>query len=77
MPVRSIAVSSDQQFIAAVNNLGNCYIWKLDGPDVFAYKKMEVHKPNYALKCKFSPDCTLVAQRKKRMNIGSEEGRNE
>eukprot|EP00040_Diaphanoeca_grandis_P044602 m.12906 g.12906 ORF g.12906 m.12906 type:complete len:301 (+) comp9501_c0_seq1:125-1027(+) len=59
--VRSVAVSNDGQFVAAVNNEGNCYIWKIDGTDLLALKKITVHKSAYVLQCAFSPDSKNLA----------------
>ena len=52
--------------MAAVNNKGNCYIWSLTGgraeesTQLHPKHKLSAHK-KYALKCRFSPDSTLLA----------------
>lgn len=59
--IQDIAISPDGQYMAAVNNKGNCYIWsflyssdsQLSSPQ--PKLKIEAHK-RYALRCKFSPD---------------------
>lgn len=61
MAVRSVAISADSTLMAAVNNAGNCYVWQLRGAEVFAFKKLAVHAPHYALRCAFSPDGTKLA----------------
>lgn len=59
--IQDISISQNGQFMAAVNNKGNCYIWSLSSSNdsrlsVLQPKlKIEAHK-RYALRCKFSPD---------------------
>lgn len=61
--VQSIAIDSEGNYMAAVNNKGHCYIWTLTGglgdePTKLNPKhRIEIHN-RYALKCKFSPDST-------------------
>ncbi|XP_044732840.1 target of rapamycin complex subunit lst8 [Chrysoperla carnea] len=64
--IQSICIDPDGQFMAAVNNKGHCYIWSLtsgDGDDeptkLNPKHKIEAHK-RYALRCKFSPDSSLL-----------------
>nr|XP_018914403.1 PREDICTED: target of rapamycin complex subunit lst8 [Bemisia tabaci] len=63
--VQSIAIDSEGNYMAAVNNKGHCYIWTLTGglgdePTKLNPKhRIEIHN-RYALKCKFSPDSTLL-----------------
>lgn len=63
--VQDVAISPDGQFMAAVNNKGNCYIWSLSSSRdqqlsvLHPKQKIEAHK-RYALRCKFSPDSSLL-----------------
>lgn len=63
--MQDIAISADGQYMAAVNNHGNCYVWTLTPSadsrlSVLQPKlKIEAHK-RYALRCKFSPDSALL-----------------
>lgn len=64
--VQDVAISPDGQFMAAVNNKGNCYIWSLTSnsethlSSLQPKKKIEAHE-RYALRCKFSPDSQFLA----------------
>lgn len=63
--VQDVAISPDGQYMAAVNNKGNCYIWTLSSNNdnqlsvMQPKQKIEAHK-RYALRCKFSPDSSLL-----------------
>ncbi|KAJ8872761.1 hypothetical protein PR048_026377 [Dryococelus australis] len=63
--VQDIAIDPEGTYMAAVNNRGHCYVWSLTGgvgeePTKLNPKhKLDAHK-RYALKCKFSPDSTLL-----------------
>lgn len=63
--VQDVAISPDGQFMAAVNNKGNCYIWSLSSnsethlSSLQPKKKIEAHE-RYALRCKFSPDSQFL-----------------
>lgn len=63
--VQDVAISPDGMFMAAVNNKGNCYIWSLTTSSeqqlsvLQPKQKIEAHK-RYALRCKFSPDSSLL-----------------
>ncbi|PSN45751.1 Target of rapamycin complex subunit lst8 [Blattella germanica] len=63
--IQDIAMDPEGSYMAAVNNRGHCYIWSLTGgvgeePTKLNPKhKIEAHQ-RYALKCKFSPDSTLL-----------------
>lgn len=63
--VQDVAISPDGQYMAAVNNKGNCYIWTLSSSNdnqlsvMQPKQKIEAHK-RYALRCKFSPDSSLL-----------------
>ncbi|KAK4875684.1 hypothetical protein RN001_012106 [Aquatica leii] len=63
--ILDIDVDSEGTLMAAVNSKGRCYIWSLtfgrDGEPTKMYPKhkFEAHK-RQALKCKFSPDSTLL-----------------
>jgi G protein beta subunit-like protein len=56
--IRSITISSDGSKVAAANNTGKCFIWKLGEKDTSIFdplQKIEAHN-TYILKCLFSPD---------------------
>lgn len=61
--IQCIAVDPDATNMAAINNKGNCYIWRISPGQEDAISqlhprtKIPAHK-KYGLKCKFSPDCT-------------------
>ncbi|XP_058810141.1 target of rapamycin complex subunit lst8 [Phymastichus coffea] len=62
--IQSISINTDGTYMAAVNNKGHCFIWTLNGIVADSTKlnprhKLKAHK-EYALKCKFSPDSTLL-----------------
>lgn len=62
--VQDVAISPDGLYMAAVNNKGNCYIWTLLSSNaslsvLHPKQKIEAHK-RYALRCKFSPDSSLL-----------------
>lgn len=63
--IQHITINADGTYMAAVNNKGNCYIWSMttsngDEPTQLRPKmKLPAHK-RYSLKCKFSPDSTLL-----------------
>ncbi|XP_071948073.1 target of rapamycin complex subunit lst8-like [Antedon mediterranea] len=64
--IQSISIDAEASYMAAVNNRGNCYVWALKGgrstetSQLRPKTKLQAHK-KYALKCKFSPDSTLLA----------------
>lgn len=65
--IQHLDISSDGSFLAAVTNKGTAYVWRLTGGGdnlarphkIVAVHKMQAHQ-GYALKVKFSPDCTLM-----------------
>ncbi|GBP04708.1 Protein LST8 homolog [Eumeta japonica] len=63
--VQDVAISPDGQYMAAVNNKGNCYIWSLSSSPnqklttLQPKLKIAAHK-RYVLRCKFSPDSRLL-----------------
>ncbi|CAD1479357.1 unnamed protein product, partial [Heterotrigona itama] len=63
--VQDVAIDQDGTYMAAVNNKGHCYIWTLTGgvgdepTRLNPRHKLAAHK-RYALRCKFSPDSTLL-----------------
>ncbi|KAF4518152.1 hypothetical protein B566_EDAN008854 [Ephemera danica] len=63
--VLSMAVDSEGSYLAAVNNKGRCFVWGLGGgtPEeptrLNPRHRLEAHK-RHALKCRFSPDSTLL-----------------
>lgn len=63
--IQDISIDQDGTYMAAVNNKGHCYIWTLTGGTgeeptrLNPRHKLSAHK-RYALRCKFSPDSTLL-----------------
>lgn len=63
--IQSVSIDPEGSYLASVNNKGNCYVWTLSTSTASACTqarpktKIEAHK-RYALKCKFSPDSTLL-----------------
>ncbi|XP_055846080.1 protein LST8 homolog [Episyrphus balteatus] len=63
--IQDIAISPNGMYLAAVNNKGNCYIWTLSSSSnqklstLQAKQKIYAHK-RYVLRCKFSPDSSLL-----------------
>ncbi|XP_008546807.1 target of rapamycin complex subunit lst8 [Microplitis mediator] len=63
--IQDVAINAEGTYMAAVNNKGNCYIWTLTGgvgeemTKLHPHHKLTAHK-RYALKCKFSPDSSLL-----------------
>lgn len=65
--ILDIAIDCEGTHMAAVNNKGTCYIWSLipgksDEPTQLNPKhKFPAHR-RHILRCKFSPDSTLVCK---------------
>lgn len=63
--IQDVTINQDGTYMAAVNNKGHCYIWTLSGgigeepTKPIPRHKLVAHK-RYALRCKFSPDSTLL-----------------
>jgi len=63
--IQHISIDPEGAYMAAVNNKGNCYVWSLTGgrgddpTTLHPKKKFQAHK-RHALRCKFSPDSTLL-----------------
>uniref|UniRef100_T1JEE6 Target of rapamycin complex subunit lst8 n=1 Tax=Strigamia maritima TaxID=126957 RepID=T1JEE6_STRMM len=63
--IQSVDVDPERNYLAAVNSKGTCYVWGLKGgvgkesTQVNSPRNFQAHK-RYALKCKFSPDSTLL-----------------
>ncbi|KAG8184773.1 hypothetical protein JTE90_019369 [Oedothorax gibbosus] len=62
--IQHIHIDTDGTFMAAVDNKGNCYVFILsyrgnDSSQPIRHLKFSAHN-TYALKCKFSPDSTLL-----------------
>jgi len=61
--IKSVSITSDASLVAAANNKGKCFIWRL-AEDEFAkfepLHKIEAHS-RYILKCLFSPDTKFLA----------------
>ena len=63
--IRSVSVASDGSLIAAANNNGTCFVWKLRcGDDMHSHFEphhmLQAHD-KYVLKCLFSPDVRWLA----------------
>lgn len=63
--IQDISIDSDGTYMAAVNNKGHCYVWALAGgitdePTKLTPRHKIIAHRNYALRCKFSPDSTLL-----------------
>ncbi|KAK0097802.1 hypothetical protein PV326_013643 [Microctonus aethiopoides] len=63
--IQDIAIDPDGSCMAAVNNKGHCYVWTLTGgigeePTKLNPRHKLVAHTRYALRCKFSPDSTLL-----------------
>lgn len=61
--IQSIAIDPEGTYMAAVNNKGKCYVWRLSGgtgetPITLTPTKSLLAHNKYALKVKFSPDST-------------------
>ena len=60
--IKSISISADASMLAAANNKGKCFVWKLldeDTSKLEPLQKLEAHS-KYILKCLFSPDSKYV-----------------
>ncbi|KPI95660.1 Target of rapamycin complex subunit lst8 [Papilio xuthus] len=59
--IQDIAIDPSGKLMAAVNNKGSCYVWSLAGspPRPAPRKHLRAHN-KYALRCKFSPDSTML-----------------
>lgn len=60
-----IDISPDGKFLAAINNKGSCYVWDLhsgsrDQLTKTTAKLKFIAQTRYGLKCKFSPDSSLL-----------------
>lgn len=63
--IQSVDIQPDGNWLAAVDNVGCCFVYQLKwGCSMSTLMerrlKFTAHR-KYALKCKFSPDCTLLA----------------
>ena len=61
--IQSLDIEQETNWLAAVDNAGSCFVYQLKpGSSMSLLEKklkFSAHK-KYALKCKFSPDCTLL-----------------
>ncbi|RWS14492.1 target of rapamycin complex subunit lst8-like isoform X1 [Dinothrombium tinctorium] len=61
--IQHVTIEPEANYMAAVDNKGNCYVFFICTNIVshFAERRLKfrAHK-RYALKCKFTPDCTLL-----------------
>lgn len=58
-PIRSISISKNGKRVAAANNAGLCFVWRLNGNDTSSFDpltKLEAHD-NYITNVSISPDC--------------------
>lgn len=60
-----IDISPNGKYLAAINNKGSCYVWDLysDGKDQLSKTNAKlkfIAHTRYGLKCKFSPDSSLI-----------------
>ncbi|TWW81514.1 Target of rapamycin complex subunit lst8 [Takifugu flavidus] len=64
--VNAVHIDPDASYMAAVNSSGNCYVWNMAGgigeevTQLIPKTKIPAHN-RYSLRCKFSPDSTLLA----------------
>jgi len=71
--IQHISIDPGANFMAAINNKGNCYVWSLSGSSKLVdgedgvgptqlkpRSRLMAHK-RYGLKCKFSPDAKFLA----------------
>uniref|UniRef100_A0A4W5R2G0 Target of rapamycin complex subunit lst8 n=1 Tax=Hucho hucho TaxID=62062 RepID=A0A4W5R2G0_9TELE len=64
--INSVHIDPDATYMATVNSSGNCYVWNLAGgmgdevTQLIPKTKIPAHK-RYSVRCKFSPDSTLLA----------------
>lgn len=63
--IQSIAIDPEGTYMAAVNNKGKVYVWRLSGgtgdtPVLLTPTRSIVAHNKYALKVKFSPDSTMM-----------------
>ncbi|KAI9010933.1 WD40-repeat-containing domain protein [Phycomyces nitens] len=65
VPMRSVSVASDGTMLVAVNNKGNCYVWKMSDKPSEPWDPEPLHKwsahSDYILRCVLSPDTKLLA----------------
>lgn len=62
--IQSLDIEPEGNWLAAVDNSGSCFVYQLKAGSKMSTLlerrlKFSAHK-KYALKCKFSPDCTLL-----------------
>lgn len=62
--IQSLDIEPEGNWLAAVDNSGSCFVYQLKTGSTMSSLlekklKFQAHK-KYALKCKFSPDCTLL-----------------
>lgn len=63
--IQCVSIDRNGKYLAAVNNMGHCHIWSLfhdSQNNILLLKPMHqiVSHPRQALRCKFSPDSSLV-----------------
>lgn len=62
--IQHVSIDPEGTYMAAVTNKGHCYVWSLSGGRDEAVQLHPKHKiaahQRYGLKCRFSPDSTLL-----------------
>jgi G protein beta subunit-like protein len=61
--IRSVSVAPDGSLVAAANNRGHVFIWRLGEEDTSRFdplQRLDAHRA-YILRCLFSPDSRLLA----------------
>ena len=64
--MRSVAIASDASLLAAGNNVGRIFVWRMiltadNRLDLMPMAKIDAHVPKYALRVSISPDVTKLA----------------
>jgi G protein beta subunit-like protein len=53
--IRSVTIASDGATLVAGNDLGMCYVWKIQGPQLLPVTSFQAH-PKYVTRVLLSPD---------------------
>jgi WD40 repeat protein len=66
IPMRAVAIASDASLLAAANDNGRVFIWRMfvnsEGRlDLMPLAKIDAHSPKYILRLSISPDITKLA----------------
>jgi G protein beta subunit-like protein len=57
--IRSVTIASDGATLVAGNDLGMCYVWKIQGPQLLPVTSFQAH-PKYVTRVLLSPDTKYV-----------------